>query len=120
MARIIIKSLKDPLIINDDRVLSLKEDFESGKLSGMIRIGNIATVRAEDIRMIILDENPVISKGENNICSVPKCSGNCYWLIVRKDGRAIWKQTYKTKSEATDEMKFENLFGKYDLEHRFN
>lgn len=118
MARIIIKSLKDPLIISDDRVSSLKEDFDNGKLTGMIRIGNIATVRAEDIRMIILDDNPKIAL-ENNVCTVPNCTGGCYWIIIRNDGRSIWKQSYGTKTEATEEMKFENLFGKYNLEHRF-
>lgn len=58
-------------------------------------------------------------ENETKICEVKGCEGNCHWIIVRKDGRAIWKQSYKTKEEAVAEMKMGNLFTYGNLEHRF-
>lgn len=42
----------------------------------------------------------------------------CHWVIMRDDGKAIWKYPVRTKADCVAEMSFENLSG-YHPEHRF-
>lgn len=53
-------------------------------------------------------------------CDLKNCFGkHCHWIILRKDGRAIWKQTYKTKADALLEYDFEKLQNYGEIKHKF-
>lgn len=118
MAKIFLKGLRDPLFLNDIQAEPLKDDWENKRLPALVRLGGLSTVRSEDIKGIFLD-NETKKKDANTVpCGVEKCEGGCHWIIVRDDGRAIWKQPYQTKAMAQAEFSFENLSG-YHLEHRF-
>lgn len=118
MANVYLKGFKEPVYLADDRAILLKTDFENGRLDEVVKIGETATVRKDDIKSVVLNNAPVkkINKG---VCEVTNCEGKCHWLLVRNDGRAIWKQPYTTKSELLAEMNFENLHKWGKIEHKF-
>ena len=117
MAKIYLRSIKDPLYIDDARGEELSKKLENGTLDAIMRIGS-ATVRREDIKVIILDSETKNNDKNTVPCGVKDCAGGCHWTITRDDGRSIWKQSYQTRAQAQAELSFENLSG-YHLEHHF-
>lgn len=54
---------------------------------------------------------------ETKNCNFDWCDGKCYWVIMRDDGKAIFKHPHKSKDSALAEIKFESLSG-YHIEHK--
>lgn len=55
MAKIFITGQRDPLYLPDDKAKPLKRAFESNTLGEIVRIGDTATVRREQIKSVFLD-----------------------------------------------------------------